>query len=98
VTADARTLAVGVSLTGLLRPLLVGRLTTGVLVCEVEGRNVGLPFAVGVVVELLLPPIDGEGSGGGAGDLALDPAEVVDRRDAELGVVRNAGRPVEEDE
>lgn len=41
--------------------------------------------------------MDGEGSGGGAGDLALDPAEVLDRREAELGVDRNVGRPVEDD-
>ena len=89
MTAEARTLAVGVSLTGLFRPLLAGRRTaTGVLVCEVDGLNVGLVvFVVGVpLVELK----EGDGSGG-AGDLALDPAEVVDRKEAELGVLRNVG-------
>jgi len=89
VTAEALTLAVGVSLTGLFRPLLAGRRTaTGVLVCEVDGRNVGLAV---VGVPLVWPELkEGDGSGG-AGDLALDPVEVVDRKEAELGVFRNVG-------
>jgi hypothetical protein len=92
VTADALTLAVGVSLTGLLRPLLGCRRTTGVLVCEVDGRNVGLELAVGVIVVVVLACWLNEGDGrGGAGDLVLDPVEVVDRKDAELGVFRSVG-------
>ena len=78
-------------MTGLDRPLLAGRRTaTGVLVCEVDGLNVGLVvFVVGV--PLVWPELkEGDGSGG-AGDLALDPAEVVDLKEAELGVFRNVG-------
>lgn len=103
VTADALTLAVGVSLTGLLRPLLGGRLTTGVLVCEVEGLNGGLLVPLAVVdaigVEFPLPTSEGEGRGGGAGDRVRDPvpADVVDRKDAELGVERSVGRPVDDE-
>jgi hypothetical protein len=36
---------------------------------------------------------EGDGSGG-AGDLALEPVDVVDRKEAELGVFRNVGLPV----
>jgi hypothetical protein len=89
VTADALILAVGVSLTGLLRPPLAARLNTGVPVCEVLGRNVGLVF--GVVVPLAALANEGEGKGGGAGDRARDPVEVVDRREAELGVFLKVG-------
>ena len=77
-------------MTGLVRPLLAARLKTGVLFCEVLGRNVGL--VLGVVV----PPLpallnEGEGRGGGAGDRARDPVEVVDRKEAELGVFLRVG-------
>jgi hypothetical protein len=77
-------------LTGLVRPPLAARLKTGVLFCEVLGRNVGL-VALGVVVPLPALLNEGEGKGGGAGDRARDPVEVVDRREAELGVFLNVG-------
>jgi hypothetical protein len=78
-------------LTGLFLPLLGGRLTIGVLVCEVEARNAGLCVVLAVGVALV--GIEGEGRGG-AGDLVLDPAEVVDRSEAELGVFLNVGLTV----
>ena len=89
MTADALIRAVGVSLTGLVRPLLAARLKTGVLFCEVLGRNVGLVFGVVVPLPALLN--EGEGRGGRAGDRARDPVEVVDRKEAELGVFLNVG-------
>jgi hypothetical protein len=77
-------------LTGLVRPPLAARLKTGVLFCEVLGRNVGL-VALGVVVPLAALLNEGEGKGGGAGDRARDPVEVVDRKEAELGVFLSVG-------
>jgi hypothetical protein len=77
-------------LTGLVRPPLAARLKTGVPVCEVLGRNVGL-VVLGVVFPLPVLLSEGEGKGGGAGDRARDPVEVVDRREAELGVFLNVG-------
>jgi hypothetical protein len=77
-------------LTGLVRPPLAARLKTGVPVCEVLGRNVGL-VVLGVVVPLAALLNEGEGKGGGAGDRARDPVEVVDRKEAELGVFLNVG-------
>lgn len=90
ITADALILAVGVSLTGLVRPLLAARRKTGVLVCEVLGLNVGR-VVLGVVVPLPTLLNEGEGKGGGAGDRARDPVEVVDRKEAELGVFLKVG-------
>jgi hypothetical protein len=77
-------------LTGLVRPLLAARLKTGVLLCEVLGRNVGL-VVIGVVVPLPALLNEGEGKGGGAGDRAREPVEVVDRKEAELGVFLKVG-------
>ena len=89
MTADALIRAVGISLTGLVCPPLAALLKTGVLFCEVLGRNVGLAFGVVVPLPALLK--EGEGRGGGAGDRARDPVEVVDFKEAELGVFLNVG-------
>jgi hypothetical protein len=78
-------------LTGLFLPLLAGRRATGVVVCEVAGLKVGR-VVVGVPL-LWFELKEGDGSGG-AGDLALEPVDVVDRKEAELGVFRNVGLPV----